>query len=158
MSYFKIETNQARRIVKEWADKLLAENYEDFDGELIVRAYYDGSSDSGCIEEVSAVTGKNQPVRLKECEISIPCVEDRWNQDLKRWSKTEPQEKVLSLNEVFMDLAYDHLEYNYGGWEINEGSFGDVIFHFTGGGGLLVKIEHNYRIETTEYEERQDVW
>jgi len=47
------------------------------------------------------------------------------------------------------DLAYCALENNHGGWEINDGAYGEIIIEADGSG----RIEYNQRIETVEYEE-----
>lgn len=67
-----------------------------------VHAAYDGSGDSGGVEDITALDAKAGEVRLGH-----------------------------DLNEAIRDEAHDYLNTMHGGWEINEGSFGtfklDVI-------------------------------
>lgn len=43
--------------------------------------------------------------------------------------------------------CYQQLEYNFGGWEINEGSDGQFIFNFN---NFTVELEHRYNVEVNE--------
>lgn len=45
------------------------------------------------------------------------------------------------------DWCYDQLASNFGGWEINEGSFGKFIFDFK---NKTVELEHTYNTEVNE--------
>lgn len=50
------------------------------------------------------------------------------------------------------DVAYDLLEENFGGWEINEGSAGTMTIDVK---ERKVSIHHGWTIETTEYEDKE---
>jgi hypothetical protein len=90
-------------------------------------AHYDGCGDEGFIESdgIHAYT------------------------DAKRTEKAE--NPPFTARQV-ADAAYDVLEGAYPGWEINEGSFGDVVLDVK---NATVKIEHNFRVESSEYYETE---
>jgi Family of unknown function (DUF6878) len=88
--------------------------------------HYDGEGDSGQIEEASIIVkGSADKVPLS----SIPALADE---------------------NAIQDAVYGVLEEKHAGWEINEGSFGDVVLHVA---DSRIVIEHNHRIETSEYQE-----
>jgi len=86
--------------------------------------HYDGCGDSGDIEDVVAFSF----VSGTEASMEVP----------------ELDKKAIG------DAAYNALEGQCGGWEINEGSFGDIVFNTV---SEALTIEHNQRIESTEYHE-----
>jgi hypothetical protein len=103
---------------------------------VIVR--FDGSGDSGQIEEVSAfANGDLIDIPNIKAEISTPT----WD-----GSKLEP--RTLSLSAAIEQLAYDLLEETHDGWEINEGAYGEFSFDV---GGNAIKLDYHERIETTEF-------
>jgi hypothetical protein len=82
-----------------------------------VTAEYDGSGDSGQIEEPEFGSSKV----ARDTAIAV------------------------------QDLFYDVLEEHYGGWEINEGSFGQFTWDVRSD---RINLVHNIRIEETETEEQ----
>jgi hypothetical protein len=82
-----------------------------------VTADYDGSGDSGQIEEPEFGSSKVS----RDLAIAV------------------------------QDLFYDVLEEQYGGWEINEGSFGQFSWDIKAD---RINLVHNMRIEETETEEQ----
>ena len=54
-----------------------------------------------------------------------------------------------AFEERCSDAAMAALEDKHSGWEINEGAFGNVVFDITKG---KVRLEHNHRVESSEYE------
>lgn len=48
------------------------------------------------------------------------------------------------------DIFYDVLEQYFGGWEINEGSFGQFVWDIPAD---RITLQHNARVETVETEE-----
>lgn len=91
-------------------------------------AYFDGSGDSGMVEEIR--------------------VPEDFATDLTT-VQTPVSEHINNLDDLLKDFAYEILEDKVGGWEINAGAFGDVIFRSDG----TVTIEYHGRVEETIYEE-----
>lgn len=52
------------------------------------------------------------------------------------------------MKEAIERLAYDFLEETHGGWENNEGAYGDFLFDVT---ERTITLNYNERIETSEY-------
>ena len=46
-----------------------------------------------------------------------------------KWDASGAEETTLPLKEALENLCYDLLEDKYGGWEINEGSYGEFVFN-----------------------------
>ena len=115
---------------------------------------FDGSGDSGQINDVlyKKGVGKKEGVSddtLDNLEIKGAQVvhSTQWDKVKSQWVKVMKQ---ATLRELIEQLCYDLLEANHGGWEINEGSFGE--FH------LMVKdntieLTYNERVESYNTEE-----
>lgn len=111
------------------------------------KVYFDGCGDSGQIEsytyyqeddtEIDIPNGVKAKVLERKCYYKDGAWED---------SVEENEYSVVHLVDA---IAYNVLEALHPGWEINEGSFGDVIINKDGTG----RIEYNERIESTEYSE-----
>jgi len=56
--------------------------------------------------------------------------------------------EVFTVKEAIERLAYDFLEETHGGWENNEGAYGDFLFDVT---ERTITLNYNERIETSEY-------
>ena len=93
-----------------------------------VSVHFDGSNDSGLVEW-----------------IETPCL---FALDLKEVCIVV-EGATVKLYDFLEDFSYEILSDKVGGWEINAGSFGSVIFHQDGNAIL----EFNGRIEDTYYEE-----
>lgn len=52
------------------------------------------------------------------------------------------------MKEAIERLAYDFLEETHGGWENNEGAYGDFLFDVT---ERTITLNYNERIDTSEY-------
>jgi len=79
---------------------------------------FDGEGDSGQLEDPAAYKGDNQ-VPLPDTKITFHCVQ--WDSE-----QLSPQEK--SLKEAIEDLCYDFLQQDHGGWENNDGAYGEFTF------------------------------
>jgi hypothetical protein len=78
-------------------------------GILTVEIRFDGYGDSGAIEETSFFGADG---KVMECpDIEVTC-------------EGKDAVKLASLLE---DFAYEALERHHGGWEINEGAFGELL-------------------------------
>lgn len=112
-----------------------------------VKVYFDGCGDSGQIEsytyyrEDATEVDIPNDVKVKVFDRSSRYVDGAWVDSVK--------ENELSVDHLVDSIAYHILEAFHPGWEINEGSFGDVIINKDGTG----RIGYNERIESTEYSE-----
>lgn len=105
---------------------------------------FDGSGDSGQTETPVIFPDSKQDLINQQ----IPFITFSQRFSGGEWS-VDATEKQASVEEALEDLAYCALENNHGGWEINEGAFGEIIIEADGSG----RIEYNQRVESTEYEE-----
>lgn len=100
---------------------------------------FDGYGDSGQIEDISAHAGPDIAVNLPECNVEIARVE---------CGSLEIVRQTLSAKEAIEQLAYDFLEETHGGWEDNQGAYGDFLFDVA---ERSITLNYNERIETSEY-------
>ncbi len=78
-------------------------------GIVTVEIRFDGYGDSGAIEETSFFGANGE---VMECpDVDVMC-------------EGKDEVKLASLLE---DFAYEALERHHGGWEINEGAFGELL-------------------------------
>jgi hypothetical protein len=84
-------------------------------GITTVAVTFDGEGDSGQIQDVSAKNGDDG--------VSLPAVNIQFLQ--VPWSTEEPQSEELSLRKAVKDLCWDYLSDEHGGWENNDGGFGE---------------------------------
>lgn len=102
---------------------------------------FDGCGDSGQIENVT-ILDEN------ENEIENDCLDGSCEviHTSQTWKEDSWVHEKFSRMETFHDLAehvaYTPLEVHFGGWEINEGSYGTVTIHADGTGS----IECNQRV------------
>jgi hypothetical protein len=59
----------------------------------------------------------------------------------------------VDIPSVFEDLGYKLLEDYFGGWEINEGSYGSIVIDFSDPENVTAVIEMNMNEESSEYYE-----
>ena len=95
----------------------------------VVKINFDGSGDSGQIEYMGF---------YNEEEKHVP-VEDVYFKYLDFEKLPQPK----SVTDFLEDLIYDALSDHYGGWEINDGSFGEIEFDATTGN---MKIDFSERV------------
>lgn len=104
-------------------------------GIVKVTVTFDGYGDSGQIDNVElngdAATLPDIPVELARTDFGSTEVERR----------TEP------LNEAIETFCYALLESTHGGWENNDGAYGEFVFDVVAG---TIMLDFNYRIETSE--------
>lgn len=108
-------------------------------GITTVLVEFDGYGDSGQIEHISAHAGPDIAVSLPESNVEIARVD---------YSSLEIVRQTLSVKEAIEQLAYDFLEETHGGWENNEGAYGDFLFDVV---ERTITLNYNERIETSEY-------
>ena len=67
---------------------------------------------------------------------------------LVQWGQSEIARPTQSVRDAVETLAYDFLEQTHGGWENNEGAYGEFTFDV---GDRTIRLDYNERIETSEY-------
>ena len=108
-------------------------------GITTVLVEFDGYGDSGQIEDISAHAGPDIAVNLPEHSIEIARIE---------YGSLEIVRETYTVKEAIERLAYDFLEETHGGWENNEGAYGDFLFDVA---EHTITLNYNERIETSEY-------
>jgi hypothetical protein len=107
-------------------------------GVRLVVLRYDGTGDSGQIEEVCAY------------RVAEGITEPKQGYDSLDWFDGELVDLPPDLDAFLMSYGYDQLASNFGGWEDNDGSFGKIKLvgepaYWEG------TIEHNWRTTTEAY-------
>jgi len=103
-----------------------------------VVVHFDGYGDSGQIEDIAALAGEaDAAIPPTAIEIIRP-----------RWGGSEPDADSCSLSDAIEALSYDALEETHGGWENNEGAYGDFTFDVA---ERTITLDYNERYETSEY-------
>lgn len=97
-------------------------------GVATVTVTFDGGGDSGQIEEVIFLSEENEEMSDDICEIVVKGAKissgSVWSDgDFKHTYKNDP-----TVKELIESFCYSALEALYGGWEINDGSFGEFVF------------------------------
>jgi len=104
---------------------------------------FDGEGDSGQIESIEAKKG-DDIVDMPGVQIEIHPA---------HWGMTEPQRSVVTISDAVEQLAYDCLEEKHGGWENNEGAYGEFTFDVA---QRTVTLDFNWRLVSSEHS--QDVF
>ncbi len=103
-----------------------------------VVVHFDGYGDSGQIEDIAAYAGDaDANIPADPIEIARP-----------RWGEGEADRDSCSLRDAIEALSYDALEETHGGWENNEGAYGDFTFDVA---SRTITLDYNERYETSEY-------
>jgi len=147
MSDYYKERDERKRKSKESLKDVCATLFNA--GITLIEVHYDGYGDSGSIEYVSFFKGDKQ---LKEDDVASMGLPTSTVQEYNYKSTGDKDRyitKECTLVEKVMDCAYDFLP---GGWEINEGSFGDLKINTE---TAKATLEHNHRIQETEYMEEK---
>jgi hypothetical protein len=97
-----------------------------------VTVSFDGEGDSGQIEEITAYAGDN-PHPLPDVEIQIRQVS---------WGSSELDSSRSPLRDAIETLCYDFLSQEQGGWENNDGAFGEFTFQVAERG---IELDFNAR-------------
>lgn len=118
-----------------------------------IEVEFSGGGDSGQIDEVRYFVGKQQlgdVDAIKKTLVVEASISDSttYCETKKEWVTTT---KSPNIEELVEQICYDLLGANHGGWEINEGSFGEFIFSFNKGN--KIHLTFHQRIESTEMSE-----
>ena len=103
-----------------------------------VEVTFNGYADSGQVDE-AVIDGEGGDADLRLINIEIARVE---------WGNPVVVRETRSVKDAIDRLVYDLLQQTYGGWEINQGAYGDFLFDV---GDRTVTLNLNERIETSEY-------
>jgi hypothetical protein len=98
---------------------------------------FDGYGDSGQIERVEA--------RDATGEISLP--NTHVELAIARYDEDDPDRHCLPLDRAIEELAYDALADLHGGWENNEGAYGDFVFDIE---KRTISLDYHERYTATE--------
>ena len=107
-----------------------------------VTVTFDGGGDSGQIEAMEAFCGDDS-ASLPEGEVML---------ERHSYRSDEVEQIVLSVPEAIEDLCYALLGQAHGGWENNEGGYGEFVFDVAGDS---IALDMNIRIETSEFHGHQ---
>ena len=102
-----------------------------------VTVTFDGAGDSGQIESIGAWSG-GTAVDFPATEIDYAAL---------TWDDPEVEMRQLSLEEVVEQLAYDFLSDTHGGWENNDGAWGEFCFDAA---ARCIHLEFNERFTSSE--------
>lgn len=103
-----------------------------------VVVHFDGYGDSGQIEDIAAYTNDvDANIPAHTIEIARP-----------RWGEPEADRSSCLLRDAIEALSYDALEETHGGWENNEGAYGDFTFDVA---ARTITLDYNERYESSEY-------
>lgn len=126
----------------EFAEEMAALKTRLFDtlasqGIVRVTVNFDGCGDSGQIEDITAFD-ENGQVELKG--LVLPATDSQPDGNPEA-------EAVEPIEEAIESLAYDLLESEHGGWENNDGAYGEFTFDVA---TRKISLEHNERFTSSE--------
>ncbi len=102
-----------------------------------VTVSFDGYGDSGQVESISAYAGETE-VAFPEAQIAYAAL---------TWDDPEVELRALLLEDVVEQLAYDLLSDTHGGWENNDGAWGEFCFDAA---ARCIHLEFNERFTSSE--------
>lgn len=107
-------------------------------GVSIVVVSFDGYGDSGQIEGVEARAGD---LVLDIPDLTVEIAHPDWN-------SAELQRLTVSLRDAVEAVAWDILSSTHGGWDINDGAYGEVVFDVKAG---EIRLDYNERCTDSEF-------
>jgi hypothetical protein len=106
---------------------------------------FDGSGDSGQVEGIS-LDKKLLEKKITGCRVKNGT---RWNPETNTSSPIWNED--VSLKSLIEGVCYDVLEENFGGWEINDGSYGTFTFDVKKRKASLTMNERVMEVNTSEH-------
>lgn len=100
---------------------------------------FDGSGDSGQIEDIEGCDAEENSVQLPPATITFRSVD---------WQSSEIIVRQMTLEKVIEQMAYDFLSDSHGGWENNDGAYGEFCFDAQAG---TIHLDYNERFTSSEY-------
>ena len=110
-------------------------------GIIRVTAVFDGCGDSGQIDEMTAFNAEG-PTELPEADLHLTEIGPELN----------GEGQTQTLSDAIETLAYDLLETHHGGWEINDGAYGEFVFDVE---AQSISLEFNERYTATNLFEHE---
>jgi hypothetical protein len=105
-----------------------------------VNVTFDGEGDSGQIESIDAYKEESSdPHPLPETAIEV---------QQASWNSEKLDSRTSSLREAIERLCYDYLEISQGGWENNDGAFGEFQFDVK---ARTIELEFNARFTDSTF-------
>ena len=104
---------------------------------------FDGSGDSGQIEQVSATTSGDQQAELPTGTVAHHGVQI---------GEVESAVTMVPVREMLEYLVYSLLERTHGGWENDDGAYGEFTFDVT---TRSITLQYNERYIATEFHEHK---
>jgi hypothetical protein len=117
-------------------------------GAEVVRASYDGGGDSGQIDEVTITGHEKKPVKGKKTKGKVA---SSFIDSTGEW-KEIVKLKMVSLEEKVKDFFYSALSSYHGGWENDDGGFGEFEWDLKTD---VIKFVHNERYTEVNTEEHE---
>jgi len=126
-----------------------------------VTVTFDGSGDSGQIESVEAYGAENQPIDLPAEPIPYPfaTMEERYESCSKTPSgqrctgyEVQEIEKSSLIQDIIEEIFWDFIGAKHGGWENNDGGYGECVFEVE---SQTIRLEMNERYTETNYYEHE---
>lgn len=99
---------------------------------------FDGCGDSGQIEDITFRSGG--------AVVSTPQTEPVVIASVS-WGSADVHQASKTIDEALEQLAYDLLMQTHGGWENNDGAYGEFTFDVA---DRLIRLEHNERYTNIE--------
>jgi hypothetical protein len=107
-------------------------------GVAYVVVSFDGSGDSGQIEDVDARNLNDETVPMPPAQIVLAGIDCQ---------SKEVVERRLSLEQAIEEMVYDFLSDTHGGWENNDGAYGEFCFDAR---ARTIHLDHNERFTSSE--------
>ena len=107
-------------------------------GITLVTVTFDGSGDSGQIEDITAQSD-DRTVDLPQGEITIATV---------AWGTDKVTAISMGVEAAIEQLAYDFLSETHGAWENNDGAYGEFSFDVA---ARTITLDYNERYTATEF-------
>ncbi len=98
---------------------------------------FDGYDDSSQVENIEA-TAQDVITPLPAGQITLR---------FAAWHSPEPREETLSIEAAIEAMAYDCLSETHGGWENNDGAYGEFVFDVA---AHEITLDYNERYTATE--------
>ncbi|MBV2148172.1 hypothetical protein KRZ98_07725 [Sphingobium sp. AS12] len=107
-------------------------------GMAMVLIRFDGSGDSGQIEEMEARDAQG---------ISLPITDTPVNMLVLPWGEHIPKSETVPLGQALENITYHLLGSAHPGWENGDGAFGEFTFDVAAG---TIRLDHYDRYTATE--------
>ncbi|MCA0404806.1 MAG: hypothetical protein LCH39_01470 [Proteobacteria bacterium] len=108
-------------------------------GVVSVAVTFDGYGDSGQIESIDARDAASAALVLPDHTIENVAI---------IWAQKAPGPQPMTWTEAIEHLVYDALSETHGGWENNEGAYGEFVFDVP---AQEIRLDYNERVTSTDF-------